>query len=69
MRCLTVSMAAKRSRRIRREEWEAAWGAWMDSLAARTAVSVEWPGLKPDLWGSSRLFCEKKEESLLEAAC
>ena len=39
-----------------------------DSLTARSAVSVEWPGLKPDWWGSNRLFCEKKAESWLKAA-
>ena len=57
--------AAERSRRIRTEEREAAWAVCLDSLTVRSAVSVEWPGLKLDWWGSSRLFCEK---SWLEAA-
>ena len=43
-------------------------GGWRDSLTARSAVSVQWLGLKPDWWGSSRLFWEKKAESWLEAA-
>ena len=60
---LTVSKAAERSRRMRTEEREAACAVWRDSLTARIAVSVEWPGLKPDWWGSSRLFWEKKAES------
>jgi len=64
----TVSNAAERSRRIRTEEREAARAAWSDSLTERSAVSVEWPGLKPDWWGSSRLFSEKKAESWLDAA-
>ena len=53
---------------MRTEEREAACAVWRDSLTARSAVSVEWPGLKPDWWGSSRLFWEKKAESWLEAA-
>ena len=53
---LTMSKAAERSRRMRTEEREAACAVWRDSLSARSAVSVEWPGLKPDWWGSSRLF-------------
>ena len=64
----TMSKAAERSRRIRTEEREAACAVCRDSLTARSAVSVEWPGLKPDLWGSSRLFWEKEAESWLEAA-
>ena len=64
----TVSKAAERSRRIRTEEREAACAVCRDSLAARSAVSVEWPGLKLDWWGSSRLFWEKKAERWLEAA-
>ena len=60
---LTVSKAAERSRRMRTEEREAACAVWRDSLTARSAVSVEWPGLKLDWWGSSRLFWEKKAES------
>ena len=35
---------------------------------SESAVSVVWSGLKLDWWGSSRLFCEKKAESLFEAA-
>ena len=53
---LIVSKAAERSRRMRTEEREAACPVWRDYLTARSAVSVEWPGLKPDWWGSSRLF-------------
>ena len=53
---------------MRTEERKAACAVWRDSLTARSAVSVEWPGLKPDWWGSSRLFWEKKAESWLEAA-
>ena len=64
----TVSKAAERSRRIRTEEREAACAVCRDCLRARSAVLVEWPGLKPDWWGSSRLFWEKKAESWLEAA-
>ena len=64
MEWLTVSKAAERSRRIRR----GACAAWRDTLTARSADSVEWPGLNPDWWVSSRLFCEKKEESWSEAA-
>ena len=65
---LTVSKAAERSRRMRTEERVAACAVWRDSLTARSAVSVECPGLKPGWWGSSRLFWEKKAESWLEAA-
>ena len=58
-----MSKAAERSRRIRTEEREAVCAVCRDSLTARSAVSVEWPGLKPDWWVSSRLFWEKKAES------
>ena len=43
----TVSKAAETSRTIRTEEREAAH-ARSDSLTERSAVSIEWPGLKPD---------------------
>ena len=51
-----VEGCRERSRRMRTEEREAACAVCRDSLTARSAVSVEWPGLKPDWWGSSRLF-------------
>ena len=57
---LTVSKAAERSRRMRTE---AACAVWRNSLTARSAVSVEWPGLKLDWWGSSSSFWEKKAQS------
>ena len=47
MEWLTVLKAAERSRRIRTEEREAAWAVCRDYLTGRSAVSVEWPGLKP----------------------
>ena len=64
----TVSNAADRSRSIRTEEREFALAAWSDSVTARRAVSVEWPGLNPDWWGSRRLFCWRYKESWLKRA-
>ena len=61
-----MSNAADRSRRIRTAEWEAAWAACRASVTARSAVSVEWACLKPDWFGSSRLFCERWRESWLD---
>ena len=42
---------------------------WRAVVIDRRAVSVEWPVLKPDWLGSSRLFRERKFDSWLDTAC
>ena len=61
-----MSNAADRSRSIRTEEREFALAAWSDSVTARRAVSVEWPALNPDWWGSRRLFWWRYKDSWLK---
>ena len=53
---LTVSNTAERSSRMMTDDLEAALADWRAVVIERRAVSVQWPVLKPDWLGSSRLF-------------
>ena len=53
---LTVSNVADRSSRLMTDDLEAALADGRAVVTDRRAVSVEWPVLKPDWLGSSRLF-------------
>ncbi len=54
----TVSDATDGSRTVRAEDREFALAARGTSVTASRAVSVAWPALKTDWWGSRRLFCK-----------
>ncbi len=56
---LTVSKAADRSSRMRTDDLESAFAIHRASVTESSAVSVEWPLLKPDCLASSLLFCER----------
>ncbi len=60
---MTVSKAADRSSRMRTDDLESAFVIRRASVTESSAVSVEWPLLKPDWLASSRLFYERKEDS------
>jgi len=49
---LTVSNAADKSSRIRTEDLAVALASFKASVTANRAVSVEWPLLNPDWFGS-----------------
>ena len=53
---LTVSKAADRSSRMRTEDRPSALAVLRASVTDNNAVSVEWPLLKPDCFGSSCPF-------------
>ncbi len=63
---LTVSKAADRSSRMRTDDLESAFAIRRASVTDSSAVSVEWPLLKPDCLGSSLLFCERNNETWLK---
>ncbi len=65
---LTVSKAADKSSRMRTDDLESAFAIRRASVTASSAVSVEWPLLKPDCLASSLLFCLlwKKQWDLVE---
>ncbi len=65
IRWLTVSKAADSSSNIRTEDFEAALASLRASVTENSAVSVEWPHLKPDCLLSRRLFYARNEESWL----
>jgi len=59
MPLLTVSNATDKSSRISTEDLAVALASFKVSVTANRAVSVEWPLLNPDTFGSRRLFCER----------
>ncbi len=63
---LTVSKAAERSSRMRTDDLELAFAIRRASVTDSSAVSVEWPLLKPDCLASSLLFCERNNETWLK---
>ncbi len=63
---LTVSKAADRSSRMRTDDLESAFAIRRASVTESSAVSVEWPLLKPDCLASSLLFCERNNETWLK---
>ncbi len=66
---LTVSIAADRSSRMRTDDLESAFAVRRASVTESSAVSVEWPLLKPDCLASSLLFCERNNETWLKTTC
>ncbi len=62
---MTVSKAADRSSRMRTDYLELAFAIRRASVTESSAVSVEWPLLKPDCLASSLLFCEINNELFL----
>ncbi len=63
---LTVSKAAERSNRMRTDDLESSFAIRRASVIESSAVSVEWPLLKPDCLASSLLFCERNNETWLK---
>ncbi len=63
---LTVSKAAERSSRMRTDDLESAFAIRRASVTESSAVSVEWPLLKPDCLASSLLYCERNSKSWLK---
>ncbi len=57
-----MSKAADRSSRLRTDDLESAFAIRRASVTESSAVSVEWPLLKPDCLVSSMLFCERNNE-------
>ncbi len=66
---MTVSNAAERSSRMRTDNLELAFAIRRASVTESSAVSVEWPLLKPDCSASSLLYCERNSESWLKTTC
>ncbi len=60
-----VSKAADRSSRMRTDDLESAFVICRASVTESSAVSVEWPLLKPDCLASILLFCERNNETWL----
>ncbi len=58
--------AAERSSRMRTDDLESAFATRRASVTESSAVSVEWPLLKPDCLASSLLYCERNSESWLK---
>ncbi len=63
---MKVSKAAERSSRMRTDDLESAFAIRRASVTDSSAVSVEWPLLKPDCLASSLLFCERNKETWLK---
>ncbi len=63
---MTVSKAADRSSRMRTDDLESAFAICRTSVTESSAVSVEWPLLKPDSLSSILLFCERNNETWLK---
>ncbi len=63
---MTVSKSAERSSRMRTDDLESAFATHRASVTESSAVSVEWPLLKPDCLASSLLYCERNSESWLK---
>ena len=66
MSWFTVSKAADKSSQIRTDDWAEAFATLNASVTDKRAVSVEWPLLKPDCLGSSKLFWDRKSETCLK---
>lgn len=64
----TISKVAKRSYKIRNEDWLSVFTDFRISITVSCAVSVEWPLLKPHWFESSRLFWERKSETWVKTA-
>ncbi len=65
---MTVLKAADRSSRMRTDDLESAFAICRASVTESSAVSVEWPLLKPNCLASSLLFCERDNETWLKTA-
>ncbi len=63
---MTVSKVADRSSRMKTDDLESAFAIRRASVTESSAVSVEWPLLKPDCLASSLLFCERNNETWLK---
>ncbi len=63
---MTVSKVADRSSRMRTHDLESAFAIRRVSVTESSAVSVDWPLLKPDCLASSLLFCEINNETWLK---
>ncbi len=63
---MTVSKVVDKSRRMRTDDLESAFAIHRASVTESSAVSVEWPLLKPDCLASSLLFCERNNETWLK---
>ncbi len=62
----SVKSGSSRSSRIRTDDLESAFAVRRVSVTESSAVSVEWPLLKPDCLASSLLFCERNNETWLK---
>ncbi len=51
---------------MRTDDLESAFAICRASVIESSAVSVEWPLLKPDCLASSLLFCERNNETWLK---
>ncbi len=60
------SVKSGRSSRMRTDDLESAFAIRRASVTDSSAVSVEWPLLKPDCLASSLLFCERNNETWLK---
>ncbi len=58
--------SSRRSSRMRTDDLESAFATRRASVTESSAVSVEWPLLKPDCLASSLLYCERNSESWLK---
>ncbi len=63
---MTVSKVADRYSRMRTDDLELAFAIRRASVTESSAVSVEWPLLKPDCLAVSLLFCENNNETWLK---
>ncbi len=63
---MTVLKAEDRSSRMRTGDLESAFAICRASETESSAVSVEWPLLKPDWLASSLLFCERNNDTRLK---
>ncbi len=63
---MTVSKASDRSSRMRTDDLESAFAICRASVSESSAVSIEWPLLKPDCLASSLLFCERNNDTWLK---
>ncbi len=61
-----MSKATDRSSRMRTDDLESAFAIRRASVTDRSAVSVEWPLMKPDCLASSLLFCERNNETWMK---
>ncbi len=64
-----MSKAADRSNRMRTDDLELAFAIHKASVTESSAVSVECPHLEHDWLASTRLFCERNEDTWLKTTC